>query len=284
MNKDIPNLFIAGVAKSGTTVLANYLGQHPDVFMSKIKEPNFFTSQELSEAQLYYKTKPIKDRKDYLSLFKEASQEKWKGEASVSYFFYKECANRIKQFSPEAKVILVIRHPIDRAYSHYLMDKRLGFVKHTFEDISLNPIKFKQHYEQYILQSFYYENLKIYKECFKDNLLILPWQPNLEVYLEEVYQFLGLESIAVESTEANKSLQPNNKLLQQMYANTFIRRGIKKIFPAQMTQLIKSTSFVKQENELSEDLYVKLNKMFSKDILKTQVLINRDLKFKFSRR
>ena len=94
-----PNFFIIGVAKGGTTALANFLSEHPDVFMAEMKEPNFFSSETLEERELYYGKTYLKSEQAYLDLFKNGTQYKWKGEASVSYFQFPETAKKIKSFS-----------------------------------------------------------------------------------------------------------------------------------------------------------------------------------------
>ena len=281
MSNKIPNLFIVGVAKAGTTVLANYLSQHPDIFMSKVKEPDFFSNREINEAKLYYKTKPLNNEGKYLSLFKQVSHEKWIGEASVSYFFYKACAERIKLYSPESKIILIVRHPIDRAYSHYLMDKRLGFVKADFEDIVKKPTSHEKHYDQYIQQGFYSQKIEEYQNQFGENLLILPWQGNLELSLKKIFHFLNIAPIEVTEVEANKSMLPKNDFLQRIYSNGMIRKGIGKVLPVQLIQNIKSKAFVKQDVKLSDEMHENLEKIYHADIKKTQELVGFTLKSNF---
>ncbi|KAA3645144.1 MAG: sulfotransferase [Bacteroidetes bacterium] len=281
MSNKIPNLFIVGVAKAGTTVLANYLSQHPDIFMSKVKEPDFFSNREINEAKLYYKTKPLNNEGKYLSLFKQVSHEKWIGEASVSYFFYKACAERIKLYSPESKIILIVRHPIDRAYSHYLMDKRLGFVKADFEDIVKKPASHEKHYDQYIQQGFYSQKIEEYQNQFGENLLILPWQGNLELSLKKIFHFLNIAPIEVTEVEANKSMLPKNDFLQRIYSNGMIRKGIGKVLPVQLIQNIKSKAFVKQDVKLSDEMHENLEKIYHADIKKTQELVGFTLKSNF---
>jgi hypothetical protein len=121
----IPNLFIVGSAKAGTTSLSRYLGQHPDVFMPPChREPAFFaehTGHDLIE--------------DYLKEFTLAKSEPIIGEKSGAYLFDAHAAKKIQEFNPNSKIIIVLRNPVDMAYSLYLHNRREGFeVIPSFEE------------------------------------------------------------------------------------------------------------------------------------------------------
>jgi hypothetical protein len=106
-----PNFFIVGAPKCGTTALYEYLKQHPEVFMpGEAKEPTFFGSDFKSE---FF----IRDKIEYLSLFSEARHEKRVGEASVWYLYSKLAAKEIKAFDPSAKIIIMLRDPVETLHS-----------------------------------------------------------------------------------------------------------------------------------------------------------------------
>ena len=147
-NKIKPNLFIVGAAKAGTSALHAILSEHPNIFMSPVKEPNYFSSDLLvdnfnSEQKKKFKNEKIqflnngavrpchqlyvRNKTDYLRLFKDAdSKVKYCGEASVSYLFSKIAAQKIKEFNPVSKIIIILRNPVERAFSHFLMDLKIG--------------------------------------------------------------------------------------------------------------------------------------------------------------
>jgi hypothetical protein len=111
MNK--PDFFIVGAPKCGTTSLCKYLAQHPDVFISKFKEPNQF-SYDLIE-------KPIKPRRsieEYLEFFNDADGRIC-GEGSSLYLYSKIAAKEIYNFNPNAKIIIMLRNPVDFLYSYH---------------------------------------------------------------------------------------------------------------------------------------------------------------------
>src|SRR6185436_11499315 len=104
MQQKLPNFFIVGAPKAGTTSLYYYLKRHPEVFMSHIKEPNYFAYDETVKQHLYHKEKGVGTFEEYKKLFATANgQYKAIGEASVSYLFYPSVAERIKKMVPQAR-------------------------------------------------------------------------------------------------------------------------------------------------------------------------------------
>ena len=103
-----PNFFIVGAPKCGTTSMNDSLAQHPDIFMSPMKEPYFFGS-DLDIGAAWRVT----DERKYLKLFEDARDEKRVGEASVWYLYSKMAAEEIHRFEPEAKIVVMIRDPVD---------------------------------------------------------------------------------------------------------------------------------------------------------------------------
>ena len=94
--------------------------------MSIIKEPDFFSDIEIQEQGLYYGSSRINNITKYNSLFSDWIDESIIGEASVSYLFYPNVPQRIKIYNDNSKIIIMLRNPIERAFSHYLMDYRLS--------------------------------------------------------------------------------------------------------------------------------------------------------------
>jgi hypothetical protein len=106
-----PNFFIVGAPKAGTTAMSEYLRTHPNVYMSEPKEPNFF-AQDVTISPC------ARNIIEYLALFNGASPEHLRvGEASVAYLFSKKAPSAIWDFNPEAKIIVMLRRPIDLVYA-----------------------------------------------------------------------------------------------------------------------------------------------------------------------
>ena len=126
-----PNLFIVGAVKSGTTSLYAYLRQHPDIFFPEMKEPHFFAQPAPSPEQRHLITF-VGDQAGYLRLYERSGDRRWRGDASPSYLWSAPAAARIAEVAPEARIIIILRDPIERAYAQYLMDYSEGAIDRPF--------------------------------------------------------------------------------------------------------------------------------------------------------
>jgi Sulfotransferase domain len=109
----IPDSFIVGAPKSGTTALYEYLRQHPDIFMSPLKEPRFFSTD------VHFTHRAPLSLAEYLACFAGARAERRIGEASNTYLYSRVAAKAIKAFSPEARIIVMLRHPVDMMHARH---------------------------------------------------------------------------------------------------------------------------------------------------------------------
>lgn len=106
-----PNFFIVGAPKCGTTALSKYLSEHPNIFISGVKEPHYF-------AEDLPKYRHVTKESDYLSMFDGANAASHRvGEASVFYLYSKVALEKIKSFDPNARIIVMLRNPLDMVYS-----------------------------------------------------------------------------------------------------------------------------------------------------------------------
>lgn len=219
-NKKLPNFFVVGAARSGTTSLYNYLKQHPDIYLSPIKEPNYF-ARNIDTSKFkgsfkkngnfnykkYLKGKMnkiihqawVQDFKDYVKLFKNVKNEKVIGEFSVIYLFSKVAAKEIYKFNPNSKIIMLLRNPIERAFSHYKMDVNAKVTNKSIfklkEDYNFKDAKYGT--RSLCLEfSSYYEQVKRYLDIFpKKNVKILFFEDlkkNPKKVVKEVCKFLGV--------------------------------------------------------------------------------------------
>jgi hypothetical protein len=118
----LPNFLIIGAQKSGTTSLYNYLKQHPQIFMPRLKEPHFFTY----EGQLPPHPSVVTSWQDYRALFADARDEIAVGEASPSYLHGEQAPRRIAHYFPTIKLIAILRNPADRAFSNWMHNVSYG--------------------------------------------------------------------------------------------------------------------------------------------------------------
>ncbi len=108
-----PNFFLAGAPKSGTSALYAYLRSHPNIYMPDLKEPHYWCSD-------FPKVRRVRTLDEYLKLFSDAGpQHVCVGEASVTYLLSSVALSQIADFCPGAKVILILRNPVDMAYAFH---------------------------------------------------------------------------------------------------------------------------------------------------------------------
>ena len=195
----LPNFICIGAAKSGTTTLYDILRQHPEIYISTFKEPHFFDIPE------NYKNGIDWYEKNY---FKNADK-KVIAEFTPSYFFEKEAPKRIfNDLGDKVKFIVLLRHPVDRAYSHYLHSKRDEHEELDFED-SLNKEadRLLKHIQKkdylsylrnsYISQGLYGDMMERYLKYFKlDNFMFIHFEKdfllNRDKTILKVLEFLDV--------------------------------------------------------------------------------------------
>ena len=283
-----PNLFIVGAPKAGTTSLYKYLEAHPDLFMSPLKETNFFTYHAIKRQQLYYNAEPISTLRQYQELFKSHTTEKIIGEASVSYLFYPETAKKLQSFNPDAKIIMVLRQPIDRGFSHYLMDNRLGFVDNlSFEDIIFQQKKhplLHLYYQQFIELGLYYQQVKRYYDQFDSTqikvILFEDLKSDLSSVLTSIYDFLEIDASfqADQTTTHNTFLAPRHAVVGDLYKQKWIRNTVATLLPTSVLHTVKSTLFDKTKKpSLPYKSRSYLNQLYQRDWQKLAHLIDRNL-------
>ena len=126
-----PNFFIVGAPKCGTTSLHEYLQRHPDVFMPFYKEPHYFGSDLLGSRFEQFRGRPGR----YLKLFRDATGERRIGESSPWYLVSRRAAEEIHAYDPGAKIIIMLRNPVDMLYSMWSQFRYSGNEQlETFEE------------------------------------------------------------------------------------------------------------------------------------------------------
>lgn len=276
-----PNFFIVGTPKSGTTSLFNYLEDHPEVFVPKIKEPHFFSYPEI--VSTYYKTTIINSQESYNNLYKHANGYQAVGDLSSSYLFNSQSAIRIKEFNPEAKIIVVLRNPVDRAVSHYLMDYNLNYIQKPLLEVLRNKEQNNKFYTQYVELGFYEKQLKPYFDVFHpDKVLILLSDElfsNTEKTVSRIFGFIDVDPTFIPdfSKKYNQFKEPRFKIVTSLKRSRKIK-WIFKLLPGRLknwtTNIAFDSSKVKPSFEEEIEL---LQKLYESAIERTEALINKDL-------
>ena len=257
-----PNFIILGAMKSATSTLQKQLVMQPNIFMTTPKEPNYFSNDEVFQSGEQW----------YSDLYKSAATEDLVGEASTHYTKlprYPETVARAQAYAPGAKLIYVMRHPIDRLVSHYIHNWTQGFVgKNVGIEEALES------YENFVSYSCYEKQIKPWIDAYgADNVLPVFFDrlrafPQTE--LERVCKFIGYQGEVrwVESEKAdNVSSErvrkfPLYSLLVESKAATWARSFV----PRGLREKAKSRLRMQARPELSDDTVARLTAIFDADL------------------
>jgi len=289
-----PNFLIVGAAKSGTTSLFHYLNQHPDVYIPPIKECRFFSQMSSNQKGLgaeKFQNEGIRDWNEYKKLF-TGRREKALGDISNDYFYYyKTSIKNIKKYLGEkVKIIIVLRNPIDRAYSNYLHHVREGWENLSFEEaLKKEEERIKKGWAwpyHYVKVGMYYEQVRAYIENFK-NVKIYLYEDlkNIQNFMESLFLFLEVEPLKLNFNKRyNISGYPKSKMVHYLLIKDNI---LKKIFRALLRSFLpekirEEIRFkVMQKNlkkvPMKEETRRNLVEIYRNNVLKLQELIKRDL-------
>ena len=238
-----PNFLIVGAAKAATTTIHHYLSQHPEIFMSENKEPCFFAFDQKNIEHYYHPhstTNTITNYNEYLKLFENSNQEKVIGESSTPYLFlYQETIKNIKKYYEnyaDIKILIVLRNPVDRAYSQYLMHKRECWESLSFEKALKNEkerLVNNYHIDfAYFERGLYAKQVEAFLKNFKNVKVILyeNFKHDNEFYYKEIFKFLGLSEIKLHITARKNTGQiPKSKFLVKIINRKNIFKSILKV-------------------------------------------------------
>ncbi|MEL6352915.1 MAG: sulfotransferase [Cyanobacteria bacterium J06627_28] len=299
-----PTFLLIGAAKAGTTSLTKYLTQHPQIFVCPRREPNFFVfadefggSNEKPNAagQNRYdalKDRAIRDIELYHNQFEAVTDEKIFGEASPLYLCTPKTAERIHRYKSGMKLVVILRNPADRAFSHFVYAVANGRESLSNfdaaiaqEDISTENIWIGARH--YIRLGFYYSQLKPYFQIFDRSqikvCLYEDFSKDSTKVMKEILSFLDVDNNFIPDMTArhNQSLIPKNKTLHHfLMQQNIAAKTIKTILPEQVINLAKSIrarNLVKSNAKLSAQARQNLMAIYREDILELQALIDKDL-------
>lgn len=243
----LPNLFIPGAAKSGTSSLHDYVQQHPDIFMSAAKEPHFFSNAA------HFQKEHGEKLATYAKLFEGSEGYRFRGESSTGYMVFPHVIQRIKAMIPDPKFIFILRNPIDRAYSHYWWLRGRGFETRTFREAMLadmnetpdpeNSVKGFGAYRYYYAFGQYGSYLRAFIDEFGyDSIAVITTEDlkaDAVATLNVCYKFLGVSEISdVTVRKSNETVvyrNPRvygtiNSLGSKTGASRFLRRKLPTVF------------------------------------------------------
>ncbi|MEM9053471.1 MAG: sulfotransferase domain-containing protein [Bacteroidota bacterium] len=295
-NRRLPDFIIPGAAKSGTTTLYQQLTGHPEIFFPKErKEPFYFSFGGVEPAyeDSGFNKIPIWRTDQYLSLYDGASSSQKCGDASTSYLYTHELsiANMRELYGDQlkkVKIIILLRNPITRAYSHYTYLIRNGFESRPFEEaISPQGIevwKKKRWGFDYLKYGEYADAVEAFKDAF-DHVQVYLTEDlrDTKSTLSKVCQFLEVDEIAeLREVVANPSGIPKNKMLVNALRHNRAFKAIGRALPQKTklkAQSIRDRVMGKllTKNPMPEESRLALQQHYKEDIDRLSKTIDRDL-------
>lgn len=291
----MPNFIVLGAGKAGTQSIYNYLMDHPSIYMSPTKETNFFAlygqPPDFQGPPDPINRYSISDLNKYRAQFAGVTTETAIGEISPLYLYSPKAPRRIQETLPAVKLIVMLRNPVDRAYSCYLfLRARLAENILDFEE----ALKAEQerinkkwpwpwHYKNL---GFYHQQLQRYYELFSPEQIKVYFYEDFRAdnvgTMQDMYRFLGVDDTFVPdvSLQYNFSGLPKNKALQYVLTGPNpIQTALKPLLPTKFRR--KLISQVKKKNltkpSLSPEVRRQLVAAYKDENIKLQKLLNRDL-------
>ena len=295
----MPNFIIIGAGKSGTTALYRYLEQHPQVYMSPVKETNFFALEGETvdfrdpSAPQRINSWSVTRLEDYEALFDGVSDEIALGEASPLYLYDAQAPGRIRRHVPGAKLVAVLRNPAERAHSAFTHLVRDGLEPYADFGRALaeEDRRVADHWSwiwHYKRMGFYHEQLKRYFDTFD--------REQISVYLYEdlksdpanvagdIFRRLGVDPQFRPDTSVrfNRSGIPKSKAIHSfLMTSSPLKAPFKRFIPTRLRKRMVAdlrNKNLREPPRLSPEMRLRLTEAYRDDVLKLQDLIQRDLK------
>lgn len=278
----LPNFIVIGAHKSGTTSLYFYLKEHPEVYMSPVKEPRFFAFDPNNPEHHTAKSLPIKSMEAYRDLFSGVKNEKAVGEVSPNYLHSDHAARAIRAHIPDVKLLVSLRNPVHKTVSLYSMRARAG-------NETRAPDEALRDDEKLLRSGLYYEDVRRYNELFgRDRVKVLLFE-DLEAdalgVMKDVYGYIGVDdqfqpNVSMRHNTAATASSPFMREAQRFYRHNWrLRHALQAIVPYGLRQRIAGFGRreVKTTTLISADMRRRLSDYYREDIIKLQDLIDRDL-------
>ncbi len=295
----LPNFLVIGVAKAGTTALYEVLKQHPQIYMSPVKEPGYFTFVDsplmlCGPGAAKYRALAIADLALYQRLFDGANNQLAVGEASQDYlscWHPERTAENVKKLIPTANLIAILRQPADRAYSSFTHQVQIGNEQERdFRKMLVAAdLPARRQWLSYRCKNdgFYYAHLQPYFARFgREQIRVYlyeDWNTKPQQVLRDIFRFLGVDdaTTAVMAQRQNETtwVRKQNLVALLQPSHPFKRWLAHRLNPNMRSRIIKGLLTWNQRKPppLEPQLRRELTALYRDDILQLQGLIGRDL-------
>jgi len=248
-----PNLFIAGAPRCGTSSLYAWLQAIPGIYMSRIKEPNYFSRQVIGDDNPLLK--PIRDEGQYLRLFSDCGDAKIVGEASPTYLQDPEAPVLINRAVPDAKVIVSLRDPVERLYSLYLMLQNNRATTGSFMAEIERGLAAQGNPRLVFVaprSGLYAQQVERYRRVFGSArfkvLIFEEMMADVPATLQSILDFLGIdhEIGAFAEPPQRQYGEARGPLVRYLFGNRTISRASEALIPFKLRKLVRNAFLVKQ--------------------------------------
>ena len=282
--------------KAGTTALYAALSQHPDVFMSPVKEPNFFAfAEEPPDFQAPIDKQPgginhtsVTDPDAYRRLFADATTETAIGEASHWYLYWPPAPANIQQYAPDTRLIAILRNPVERAYSEYMHFVRDGHESLDFmEALDAEEERIANGWAmgRYVDRGFYAEQLERYLGRFDDEQLHVilhdDFVQDTQRVMRELFAFVGVDPTFEPALDrrVNKSGVPKRQWLHAMLtAAQPLRDAVRPLIPEAVVDRVLALKNQNLEKPpMPDEARDRLIETYQSDVRRLEQLLERDL-------
>lgn len=284
---DWPHLFLVGAEKCGTTSLHSYLDQHPEICMAAEKEPHYFT-WTLARVRAGEQD-PDEARDAYLALWSGCGDVAVRGEASTSYLWAADAAERIHATVPRARILVLLRDPVERAYSHYLMVVNAGNEDRPFrqaieETLATDPDP--RDGPRYLHSGRYTDQIARYLDRFgRDRVhvaLLSDLSDRPTEVLAGIARFLGVDPAPMRTVEPevhHPYRAPHNRLVHRIRTSDAVRSLARRVLPADVREWLGSEVLLTDADKPPMDPAARrrLEEIFRPEIERLEALLDRDL-------
>jgi len=286
----LPNFFIVGAPRCGTTSLYHQLGRHPEIFMAPVKEPHYFSDRREKGGL------PSMSEAEYASLFGGAKLETMVGEASPSYLHCEASPLRLREFCPEAKIIVLLREPLRRSYSHFCMTE---YGLRQRNSPPLEEFKLEAQHRKNLGtgsgahgafdQSFYAAAVRRYLSIFPVSQVFVGLHEERfrdpQAFLREVFAFLDVRAdLAIASDKKPVNASPYAARFRffhsALMADSAAKRIVQKILPTEFRKTIMGELRRingRRPGQLPDELVSELWAIFDDDVKELECVLGRDL-------
>jgi sulfotransferase family protein len=271
-----PNLFVVGAARAGTTSLWRYLDRHPEIWMAPIKEPNFFSGVRRPL------NPDVHDEANYLRLFAPGAGSKLRGEASPSYLWSEGVPDMIKRVSPEARILVSLRDPVERTYSGYWYCVLLGMEDRAFPEAIREELDEPRN--RFVVSSFYAEAVGRYLQAFPGAVHVLFLEELARDPLGEmrrVFDFLGVDAAVANRLDLeahNSHALPRSRLAGLVHNSPRVRAAARAVAPLGLRLRVQQLLLKRAPRSAIESgMETYLTELFAMDVERLRTLLGRDV-------